>query len=411
LQPTGARDLSGPWFALGVAGVALAVAGYYALAFGSLAGFVEEIDHCERIFCDFELHFYPVGKGIFAEHRPVTYFVYPPFAAFLFGAFGIFEYPTARALWGAVQAVLALALFLLARPDPRRDRAWLWLGYALVFLTSVPLLHNTKWGQVSVAITAAVLGCFELDRRGHRVAAALLLAAATAVKIYPALFAVHFALRRDWRFLGVFAAGAVAFLVALPLAVLGVEGTLAFHRQTNEWIAQLTPEFLSRWNTQYAAAALSRVLWRRFDPGSPAGIAFAALGYALAAANLAGLWQMHRRGVAPLDVRSAALLFLALPLLMPITWPHYLVYLPWCQLVLARLALRRAGTARAVALAAVAVSVALASVFALRASGHWILYARRGWLAWADLVLLAGFWAEAAPALLRRRTPAPEPVA
>lgn len=382
----------------------LGVLGYYVWTFGTLDGFVETIDHCEQIFCDFSEHFYPVGERIFVEKRAVVHFVYPPFAAILFGFLGWFEYSTARLLWGVCQGALVVALFLLAKPNPRRDGAALTLAYLFVFLTSIPLLHNSKWGQVSVGLTVSVLGCFYLYERGFAVAAALLLAAGVAIKVYPVIFLPYFLLRRDFRFLAAFALGALAFLGVTPLVVLGWDATVSFHREVVSVIEELTPGFLERWNTQYAPAALSRMIWGRFSPDSVEARALAAASYALALLNFAGLYLVHRRSIEPVRERFAAVLFLTIPLLLPVTWPHYMVYLPFCQLLLVRLALSSsgAGRVRRISLVGMAVlSAALASVFLMFAFGTWIPYARSGALMWADLIVMIGLWIEAGPALLR----------
>jgi hypothetical protein len=81
-----------------------------------------------------------------------------------------------------------------------------------------------------------------------------------------------------------------------------------------------------------------------------------------------------------------------------------MVYLPFCQLLLVRLALSSpsASRGRRISLVGMAVlSAALASVFLLDALGDWMRYAHSGALMWADLVVLVGLWVEAGPAMLR----------
>ena len=102
------------------------------------------------------------------------------------------------------------------------------LVYLLVLLTSLPLIHNFKWGQVSILITLGVALAFIYQHGGRSAIAGLVLAAVTCIKYYPGVLLLYFIIRRDLRFIMAFGMGMVGFYVLLPAMWLGVDGWLHF---------------------------------------------------------------------------------------------------------------------------------------------------------------------------------------
>jgi hypothetical protein len=92
------------------------------------------------------------------------------------------------------------------------------------------------------------------------------------------------------------------------------------------------------------------------------------------------------------------LCFLSLPFLAPSSWPHYFVYLPFAQGMLA-LWLWRSGASRALRAAQAALllmpSIALSSTWSLLPLGY-EEYNRRGYLFFANLLLLLLLWMQMA---------------
>ena len=370
---------------------AVAILVYYHVLWGDLSGFAAAIDHCPDLFCDFRRHFYPTGRAFFLTGQPAQgYFYGAAFACFL-SLFAWTSLPVALWLWGAFQAAVLGLLFIAPlggrRPlDPARCAL-----YVFLFFGSVPILHNLKWGQVSTLLVACELIAFRLYDRSKKLAAALLLALAIAIKFYPAIFLLYFALRRDGRFVVACLAATMALLI-LPDAWLGWERGLEFQSMASKAVLAARDTWIQHDpNSQF----LPHVVRRLCGYGTGQGWAVArGLAYAGCVALSLVVWTAVRRGDASADLAARMLLFLATPLWVPTSWPHYFCYLPAAQwLLLDDLAgpVRRSLSVRVVAGGLIATSVAFSSVFALQASDGWYRYSSRGFILVANLALTLAY--------------------
>ncbi len=125
---------------------------------------------------------------------------------------------------------------------PAGRRLSLTLVYTFLFITSLPLLHNIKWGQVSVLITLFILISLLLYEGDHKLGSAILLAFAISIKYYPAVFLVYFLLRRDGRYLLTCLAACGFFLLAIPALVMGLDRTLEFYQTGQRSISASSAE-------------------------------------------------------------------------------------------------------------------------------------------------------------------------
>jgi hypothetical protein len=91
----------------------------------------------------------------------------PRHAAPLWTGAACLPLPAAQWLWGGLQVLLALALYALPAADLLRSSRSALLLYTLLLATSLPLLHNFKWGPVSVLLTVGVLAALLLAERGR----------------------------------------------------------------------------------------------------------------------------------------------------------------------------------------------------------------------------------------------------
>jgi Glycosyltransferase family 87 len=91
--------------------------------------------------------------------------------------------------------------------------------------SALPLTFGLQWGQAHVLVIAAAVAAMLQFARGRDASGGMLLALATATKIFPGLLLVHLAVRRRWRAVIWTLAGLVA-LVALTALVVG-RGPLA----------------------------------------------------------------------------------------------------------------------------------------------------------------------------------------
>jgi hypothetical protein len=289
--------------------------------------------------------------------------------------------------WGGIQVAAAIALAVV----PIRDRlqmsprsAFL---YALLFMTSLPLLHNFKWGQVSVLVTLSVLASVRLAEDRRDVPAGLVLALGAAIKYYAAFFLIYYLIRRRWRVVTSFAGAALVTLFVVPASVMGPMGVIRFQRESWLELSRASALIAQDWNSQFFAHVVLRWLGIADAPDAVRALTFG--GWAAVAAMVWLVWLLRERGDTAASDLSLAALFLSLPFVVSTSWPHYLVYLPFCQaLVVKSLWSRPAAPRSRILLGASLLSVALASVFALNVSPHWNSYARSGVLLVANVLLM-----------------------
>jgi hypothetical protein len=152
---------------------------------------------------------------------------YPPFAAWLLWGFGWFSRETAQALWLALQGGLLLALVqscasVLASLGPILR----WVAAGSLTLASLPVIHGLSAGQVSLLI--AVLSIRGLAGVGD----VRWLAAATAIKIYPVLYATGRLARGQLGFVARLAAWSAALGLVLPFSLMGPEAIALLWQRT-----------------------------------------------------------------------------------------------------------------------------------------------------------------------------------
>lgn len=365
-------------------GMLLAAILLYGAVWGSLDVYVRSIDDCDLLFCDFVRHFGPQGEVLPARPKPVQGFFYGPFAAVFF--WGISAFPNPLLAWGVLQVAFIIALHEVGDRLLGGGR-WLRLAYTALFLASVPVLHNFKWGQVSVLITLAVLLSFLLAARGKAAGAGAALAFAVGFKSYPVLFALGPLLRRDWRTLGQAGGFLVLFMGVIPALAMGPEAALGFYQS----VAKVSAAVLERFVPFDANSQHLPHVFRRWDTGLVVGGALSRAISLLVGAL--GLLAAARGGARRDEASLAAALLVAIPFLVPTSWPHYFVFLPLCQAVALReLAARGAGPARLLGLVGVALSAVLGSVVGLWSAGSFAAWSRAGLPLLAVLPLLPVLW-------------------
>ena len=383
-----------PWWPalLWLAVVAVAAVAYYRLVWGDVPTLVAALDHCKELYCDFPRQYYPTGRDVLTTGQPSNGYFYSSFFALLLVPFGRVELGTAIALWSLVQLV-GIALLLLPAIDFYRESPRAFALYVVLLAFAMPLLHNLKWGQVSTLVTGGAFASLFLYRRGRVTAAAVVLGLAVAVKYYVAVVAFIFLLRRDWRFLAVLAATVLLLWLVIPTAVLGPEGNWQFYVTVRERVAHAMTTWMPEdINAQYLPSVAGRWL------GSAAGRGvWRWLGYGLFAANLLAVARLVVRRAPRANEWAVALLFLGLPLAIETSWPHYFVYLPFAQTLVAletEFLLRNSvstssrslvGWAAAVLLL---LSIVLASMPFFHLVGRWQEYSQYGVLFVANLSLL-----------------------
>jgi hypothetical protein len=135
-----------------------------------------------------------------ADTNAAAFYRYPPLLAIAFRPLALLPYPLAAAIWEtALVAVFAWTVWRLGWRPP----TWLALG-----MLAMPIVWSLVVGQAQVLVTALLV-----------VGAPWAVALATHLKLLPALVAIFWIGRREWRRVGWF----VAWCVGLILVQLALE--------------------------------------------------------------------------------------------------------------------------------------------------------------------------------------------
>ncbi len=354
-----------------------------------LQTFIAATDKPSHVYGDFREYYYPAGRMIAKLPQPLGGYFYTPSFALLLPLFTPDSVEDALFRWQILQHAGILLLLIvpavwLAGRGGRK--IWFFL-YILFFLTSFPLWHNLKWGQMSVLITIAGIAALILHERRHYWSAALLLAAASLVKYYPALMIIYFLIRREFGFIARFSVCLLVFGLLFPAAMLGMANTIEFYRLVNAEMAYALDWVAFDPNSQFFANVLVRLTG--ISPESDLRGLFSLPGLFICLAVFIRLYRLqpaenHDPLLAPAGI------FLLIPFLINTSWPHYFVYLPFCV----TLFLQNSGSRlqQATILLAVFLQSCLIFIF----SGY-LWYADKGLLLFANLLLLAVWFKKTPP--------------
>lgn len=277
-------------------------------------------------------YYFPMGQAVFHAPLPVPGFVYSPFSAILMSAFAPLGLSRAIVLWGMLQVCAVAAYIVLFRrlvPAGRRVQ----LLFVALVLSSFPVLHNLSWGQVGVFTTVLILAALALLERRPAVAASAL-ALAASFKYFPLIFLMPLAWRREGRAFLLAALACLGGLFAVPGLVLGPAGTLRFYEglleayREMDWVA-------ANYNSQLFAHVALRYAGAAGFRGPDSVTLFRWASYAIAALNLGPAYLVHRARLPHARLLSNLLLFLAVPFVLPTSWPSDLSFLPFAQGLLA----------------------------------------------------------------------------
>jgi len=361
-----------------------AVFGYSWLEWRSLQNFVTAIDHGDILFGDLVDFYHPMAKVILTEKLPVKGYYYSAFFALLISPLGSLPIEQAQWIWGALQVVLAGLLAWVAGfktlelPRPQK------LLFLFLFLTSFPLLHNFKWGQISVLMTLCILASMWLYQQDRPLLSALILAFAVSIKYYPIIFLAYPLFKRDFRFLSAFGISALIFYAVIPSLVLGPQAWVGFERAVSQLITDA--KFTGDVNSQYLGHVILRSL--PFDDApfkqKVASMLLQSAGGLVFLANIGLIWLAQKKQVKDALVISTGIMFLSLPFIIQTSWSHYFVYLPFVQITL----IHFFGKESKPALGMLVVSCAASSILVFNLFPGWSEYNNAGMLFISNLLLL-----------------------
>ncbi len=280
------------------------------------------------------LHGLPLYEGSSAAAG----YVGPPFQAVFFAPFAAvasLNSQLARLLWYALNLIClaagvtwTLGAWVTARKQLGLTSDPWWPGLlAPLAAVLMPLQTNFEHQNMNALLLGLLVGAMSYLTVGSAIVAGVLVGIATALKAFPALLIVYFAIRGYWRAC-VTAVMTTIVLTCVPALIYGpsgaVEALATFWRIAGSG-------WPTRGNNQSLVAAISRLV----EPSSSTGVdgiggaplvvslfAVAALTLIIAAVPV----LLGRRTTATVPCELAATITLAM-LLPPIAWDHYWVLL------------------------------------------------------------------------------------
>jgi Glycosyltransferase family 87 len=262
----------------------------------------------------------------------LEYNAHPPTSVLLVLPLGWLNYPTAFLFWNLLSLLaLILSIVLVFRewniPLARQRILGIFMVIALAAVGS-PLREQLLQGQWNLVLLLLFTAIWLAARREQDWLAGALLGLAIAIKLFPGFLLLLFLLRRQLRV--VFSAG-LAF-VSLTFLTLLFFGTETYR----QYIVEVLPA-LDSFRSAWPGVSLGIFWCRLFDPSPVCGVTIAlannpmlartlTLGSSAVVVGLLG-WVILRAQQATSFDRCYALSMVAMVLVSPLAWDHYLVFL------------------------------------------------------------------------------------
>jgi hypothetical protein len=295
---------------------------------------------------------------------------HPPPSVLLALPLGKLDYADAFVIWNATCLLLFGATFwLVLRALRVETSAETVLVILTVLLFCHPLRSHVEQGQLNIPVVFLVTLCWFLDRSDRPCLAGVALGVAAALKLFPGFLFLVLILRRRWAAV-LSGLGALAGLSALTLALLGA----ATYR---DYVGEVLPSLRTYWGAGHNLSLCGvwhKLLaptehWMPITFASVSAYPVAAMSGYLVTSGVVVLlvsWIVLRASE-DVDLAYAASI-VAMVLLSPIAWDHYLLLLVLPIALLWR-RLRRSGVAWPVFL----FLVALLCVEPLRVMHHCLI--------------------------------------
>lgn len=261
------------------------------------------------------------------QHMAVRINGHPPTAVLVALPLGLLSYRDAFLVWNLLSlAALAGSIGLVCWQFHWRPGAWAIFPVVMVLLICFPVRQHVRLGQLNLLLLLLITAVWVADRRGRWVWAGVWLGAAVAIKIFPVLLIFYWLLRRRWRPILVTVLSTIA-CTAATAAVLGAAPfhdfvTLALPAIRLSWSGWSNLSLTSLWSKLFNPAASERVTPLIDSP------ALAWVFTAVSAGIVLGwLFALVRKVESTATDGFYAASVLAMLLLSPVTWSHYLVLL------------------------------------------------------------------------------------
>lgn len=254
------------------------------------------------------------------------YFYTPGFGIFL-NLFARYKMDTAMTLWGIFQHILLFLLTIIPGIYLASKYASIryYFFYLILCLTSYPLFHNIKWGQVSILLTLLMILTFIAYEKKHEWFSATMLSLAVCIKYYPVFLVIYFVFKKDFKY--VLKTIAVSAIIGLlfPSAFLGINKTFEFYQLSFSEMSQAAGWVAKDPNSQYFAHVFQRItgtVGNNIAAGS-----LTLLGFVFCIILMLRIYKKSKNR--ELGLPSYVSLFLTFPFLISTSWPHYFSYLPF----------------------------------------------------------------------------------
>ncbi len=254
---------------------------------------------------------------------------HPPSSVLLALPFGKLGYGAAFRLWNAICLVLFCAsVYLVLDGLGTTDWTKAVLAVVAVSLVCHPLWSHVHQGQLGMALVFLTSLCWRLDRGNRPWLAGLCLGAAAAIKLFPGFLFLPFVLRRRWRAV----LSGVASAAVLSIATLAVLGFSTYRAYVYEVLPAVAKYRGACHNL--SLCGMAHKLWApvahwmpvSFVGVSPRPVVATCVWLLFGALVVALVWWAVRRGPDDWDVGFSAAI-VAMLLVGPITWDHYLLFL------------------------------------------------------------------------------------
>jgi hypothetical protein len=299
-------------------------------------------------------------------------FAYPLPGVLFWHGFGALNFNVGCLAWLFLLPACMIGSFVLARKlaCDYEDRFY-GIGMAIAFAATVYyLVWDLKAVNINSIYLAVVLFAVWCWQKEKIICAGILLAFATAVKVYSIAFLPYILLRREWRLAFTMLAAIAVFYVGIPVLYFGWHDALMLTRQ---WIAAVlstsNPEYALHYSAYKYRVSLTWIAMLLLNPEASGGTlnifnwSITSVGIAVKLASLvwlamiasyfaanpqSGINPKHKRLAFTLDV---SVLLFCLLLASPVLEPHHPVVLLVPAVCMARV-LFDAGFAKAVRAAA-----------------------------------------------------------
>ena len=370
------------------AAIIAVVGGYYYFEWKSAGEFASSIDHSDILFEDFVRHFYPMGKDFSEAKVSVTGYYYSALFTLFLKGFGALSESAAMIAWVVLQVVTGVLLFLGGANYFLKKSQYHYYVYVLVFCISFPLLYNFRWGQVVVLVAACVFGAIYLYRKKQIVLAAIVLAAGGSIKLYTLIFLIYFLMKKEFRLVVYCVLITGIFIWAIPTFTINFGENFGFYEFVSKNMRQVRPLTANNSNLQDFSTVMMRLDKAYLHMSLPRW-SFTVVSIVIIFVNMFFIWRIITMEFEDEIYRAFVILFLTVPFLVPMSWPHYFVYLPFCQAaVMGAVWGQRNFVLFLINAILLVVSLVFSSAVFFNLVGDWMVYSFGGYLFFSNFVLL-----------------------